>query len=198
MPIDHKEDQTVVHCTGDVLVLPFSPKQKPCKGVAWLLLQEREKGEIGRDQPEGQDDFMCVSGQPGVLIAADNYRSLDVIIDALKSLRNDLAMIEVEEHRKKGNVPRKIEMYQSEDNKMFVSGLDLKTVRTHEVKGKGTVRECVWPEDVKPFPITGKVVIIDGDLFEVISVETMGGIRRGKPIGILAKPFKQQIDEGLN
>lgn len=199
MPIEFKDGQTVVHCTGDVLVLPFSPKQKVCKGIAWLLLQERGGGEIGREPTSKEvDDKMCLGEQPGVFIVADNWRSLDVIIDALASLRNDLAMIDVEEQQAKGLVPRKIEMYQSDGNKTFVSGLNLTTVAKHEVKGKGTVHECVWPEDVEPFPIRGKVVVIDGDLMEVRSVETMGGIRRGKPIGILARPFKKQIDEGLH
>lgn len=198
MPVEFKDGQTVVHCTGDVLVLPFSPKQEPCKGTAWLLLQEREGGQIGREPKPGQaDDPMCLNEQPGVLIAASNYRSLDVIIDALKSLRNDLAAMEVVKHQANGDVPSKLEMYQSGDNKMFVSGLRLNTIETHEDNCRGLVRVCVWPEDVEPFPITGKVVIIDGDLMEVRSVEVMGKIKRGGRIGIIAKPFKKDVDEGL-
>lgn len=193
MPIKHDDDQVVVHCTGDILVLPFSPKQEPCNGVAWLLLQEREGGEIGRDQPEGQDSFMCINGQPGVLIAADDYRSLDVIIDALSCLRNELAMIEVEKKRRSGKVPRRVELYhgvpRNGDAPIFVSGLDLDTIETQEVKGRGTIHICIWPEDVEPFNINRKIVMLDGKLHEVCSVESMGGIRRGESFAITVRPF---------
>ena len=85
MPIDFHDEQAVVSCKGDVVVLQFGPSD----GVAWLLLQEREAGEVGRDGPDLEP--MCLREQPGVLVAADDPRSLDVIIDALVDLRVRLA-----------------------------------------------------------------------------------------------------------
>ena len=85
MPIDFDDGQAVVSCKGDVLVLSFGPVD----GVAWLLLQEREAGEVGREGPDLEP--MCLREQPGVLLAADDPRSLDVVIDALVDLRVRLA-----------------------------------------------------------------------------------------------------------
>lgn len=95
MPIEEKEGQTVVSLTGDILVLGFDPKQDVCNGIAWLLLQEREGGEIGRPVEKNQiDEKMCLSEQPGVLLGASNYRSLDIIIQTLSELRDSLKLIE--------------------------------------------------------------------------------------------------------
>ena len=96
MPIEKiKPDQTVIHCTGDIKVLGFNPKQKYCNGVAWCLFQEGSPGEIGREVPsEEYDAAMYLKNQPGVLIATNNYRSLDIIIETLTELRDDLKSIE--------------------------------------------------------------------------------------------------------
>jgi hypothetical protein len=95
MPIEFEDLQTTVSFKGDILVIGFSPKQDVCENVAWLLLQERSEGKIGRmPKPNEVDDKMCIGEQPGVLFAADNYRSLDVVIKALISLRDDLKSIE--------------------------------------------------------------------------------------------------------
>jgi hypothetical protein len=196
VPIEFKDGQVVVHCTGDIIVLPFSPKQEPCKGVAWLLLQERGGGKIGREpMPKEVDGEMCIQGQLGVLIAADNWRSIDVIIKALVSLKNDLAMIDGEEQEARGLVPRRIEMHQNEGQKTLASGLNLKTTKTYKVKGRGTIRVCVWPEDVEPFPLVGKIVVIDSGLYEVRGVE--GDVKCGKEFGVLARPFVKPVDEGV-
>jgi hypothetical protein len=95
MPIDFDEEQAIISLTGDILVLGFDPRQAPMNGVAWCLLQEREAGEIGRTvNPRMVDPKICLREQPGILIAAENYRSLDVIIEELISLRDALKEVE--------------------------------------------------------------------------------------------------------
>lgn len=86
MPIKFDEEQTVVSCTGDILVVSFGPDRE---GVGWFLLQEREDGEPGR--PGNMSDLVCLHEQPGVLIAAKDLRSLDAIIDVLVDLRTRVA-----------------------------------------------------------------------------------------------------------
>ena len=94
MPIVEHEGQTVVSFTGDILVLGFGPEQVPCDGTAWCLLQERQEGAIGRPvDPKEVDTEMCIQEQPGVLLAARDYRSLDILIDTLVNLRDSLKEI---------------------------------------------------------------------------------------------------------
>jgi hypothetical protein len=199
MPIRYNENQTVVHCTGDILVLPFSPRQEPCNGTAWLLLQEREQGKIGRKLPPSlENEEMCINGQPGVLIAADNFRSLDVVIEALTLLRNALAEEEIQVQRKEGLVPQNVELIGSDRySSSFVVGINFSTIETHNVKGRGKIHVCKWPNHIDPFPLNGRVVVLDGDLHEVRSVESLGPIKKGQKIGLITRPFKKPIDEGL-
>jgi hypothetical protein len=98
MTIKFEELQTKVSFNGDILILPFSPHQKACDGVAWLLLQERSPGEVGREPTDQEvDPEICLGEQPGVLLAAKDYRSLDVLIEALIGLRDDLKDMEIME-----------------------------------------------------------------------------------------------------
>jgi len=199
MPIEFKEGQAVIHCKGDILVIPFRPKQEALKEVAWCLLQEREEGEIGRRSTKKQvDNEMCLNEQPGVFIVADNYRSLDMIIEVLTSLRNDLALIEEKKKLQANNdIPQKVKFYNHNGGQTFASGLEFSTIGDYKVAGKGTVRVCRWPKDVKPFNIAGMVVKIDGDLYSVVEVECLGKIKPGDRIGIIAVPFKQRADYGI-
>jgi hypothetical protein len=86
MPIVFDEEQAVVSCRGDILVVSFGPDEN---GVGWLLLQEREDGEPGRRA--FLTEPFCLAEQPGVLIAAKDVRSLNAIIDVLVDLRARVA-----------------------------------------------------------------------------------------------------------
>jgi hypothetical protein len=188
MPIEFKEFQTVIHCRGDIAVLPFSPKTEACGGVAWLLLQERDKGKVGRPVPE--EGVICLPGQPGVLVAADDPQSLDVIIEALERLRDDLAELQAPDISMM--VPA-VQEYESSGGSLLVSGLRFSSTETLKVKGKGDVKVCRWPENFPAMAIAGKVVVIDGSLYEVLSVEFGGEIGPGKLIGLVVKPYKKQV-----
>lgn len=186
MPIEFKELQTVIHCRGDIAVLPFSPKTQACGGVAWLLLQEREKGEIGR--PCNENDTMCLPEQPGVLVAADDPKSLDVIIEALTSLRDDLAELQAEDISLMAPAVRE---YQEPNGPPFISGLRFSSTETLKVGGKD-VKVCRWPANFPSMSIAGKVVVIDGSLYEVISEEFGGETGPGKLVGLAVKPYRKE------
>ena len=82
--------QTRVSCQGDIAVQPFYPETSD--GVAWLLLCQGPAGEPGRDiNGEVDEGPRMLQDQPGVLIGAEDPRSLDVIIEALTELRRELA-----------------------------------------------------------------------------------------------------------
>lgn len=187
MPIEFKELQTVIHCRGDIAVLPFSPKIQVCGGVAWLLLQEREAGEIGRSC--NQKDTMCLPEQPGVLVAADDPASLDVIIEALTSLRDDLVELRAPDI---SIVMPAVQEFQDQDGPPFVSGLRFSSTDTLKIKGKGDVKVCRWPVNFPPMGLAGKVVVIDGSLYEVISEEFGGEVGPGKLVGLAVRPYKKE------
>jgi hypothetical protein len=70
---------------GDIAVIPFCPADD---GVAWLLLEEGPVGEPGRTINDEVDmKPRLLAEQPGVLIGADDPRSLETIINALGVLR---------------------------------------------------------------------------------------------------------------
>lgn len=78
--------QAKVSCMGDIAVMPFYPGD--CDGVAWLLLEEGPVGEPGRTINDEVDTGpRLLTEQPGVLIGAEDPRSLDAIINALSVLR---------------------------------------------------------------------------------------------------------------
>jgi hypothetical protein len=93
MPISYRKlhgfqrRATEVHCQGDIALYTFGPDENT-HGVAWLLLQEGLVGEPGRPVPAR--DALDLRDQEGVLIAADDVRSLDSIIEALTDLRDAL------------------------------------------------------------------------------------------------------------
>lgn len=100
MPIIYEEGQTAVEFTGDILVLSFSPEQAGLNNVAFMLLQERRQGKIGEiPEPKEVDDKMCLHEQPGVVLAADDYRSLDVVIKQMTLLRDQLKGVEDKKKR---------------------------------------------------------------------------------------------------
>lgn len=81
--------QTKVSCQGDIAVQPFYPETSD--GVAWLLLCQGPAGEPGRDiNGEVDEGPRLLAEQPGVLIGAEDPRSLDVIIEALAALKDRL------------------------------------------------------------------------------------------------------------
>ncbi len=91
MPIEFNDEQVVVSCKGDIMVLGFDPRQEACDGVAWLLFQEGEEGEPGRPVPDGViGSEVWIHKQKGVLVAAADPRSLTAIIDGLTILREQL------------------------------------------------------------------------------------------------------------
>lgn len=91
---EHVDPATVVQvkvsCQGDIAVQCFYPED--CDGVAWLLLSQGPKGEVGRDiNGEVDEGPRLLSEQPGVFIGAIDPESLTVIIEALETLRDKLA-----------------------------------------------------------------------------------------------------------
>lgn len=100
MPIIYEDGQTVVQFTGDILCLSFDPGQDRLKNVAFMLFQERRQGKIGEvPEPKEVDDKICMHERPGVVLAADDYRSLDVVIRQMLLLRNQLKNIEDKKKR---------------------------------------------------------------------------------------------------
>jgi hypothetical protein len=200
MPIEFHDEQAVVSCKGDIATLPFSPLQEACDGIAWLLLQEREEGDVGRSVPDG--DPLCLHEQPGVLIAANDPKSLDVIISALISLRNDLAI----HRRTKSWEPLKDESASVErrigDAPTFVPGLQFTSVETYTagpLYPKGArVAVTYWPKDFRPIGIRGKVVILDGTPHEVLAIDFNGGPESQRPIGLIVAPFEGPLEEGAD
>lgn len=89
MPIEIEGKQAVVSCRGDIAVSTFGPAEDT-NGVAWLAMEEGPQGEPGRplwtECPEKAEPRMLQDIE-GVLIAADDPRSLDVIIECLVDLR---------------------------------------------------------------------------------------------------------------
>jgi len=84
------EVQVKVSCQGDIAVQPFYPDENT-HGIAWLLLCQGPVGEPGRDiNGEVDEGDRMLQTQPGVLIGAEDPRSLDVIIEALTELRGKL------------------------------------------------------------------------------------------------------------
>lgn len=89
-PLEGEGLQTKVSCQGDIAVQPFYPDENT-HGVAWLLLCQGPAGEPGRDiNGEVDEGPRMLQDQPGVLIGAEDPRSLDVIIEALAELRRKL------------------------------------------------------------------------------------------------------------
>jgi hypothetical protein len=83
--------QTVVSLTGDVTVLAYSLTE--AHGVAWLVLEEGNPGEPGRDVDSEHPERMkprTPAEVPGVLIGTTDPRSLTVLIEALLELREQL------------------------------------------------------------------------------------------------------------
>lgn len=76
--------QAKVSCQGDIAVLPFFPDENT-HGIAWLLLQEGEGGEVGRPVPdEGPIDL---NEAKGVIIGFENPESINVFLEALSAMQ---------------------------------------------------------------------------------------------------------------
>lgn len=100
---EHVPPETVVQvkvsCQGDIAVQRFYPED--CDGVAWLLLSQGPKGEVGRDINGEVDEGPRLLGeQPGIFIGATDPESLTVIIEALETLRDKLAGMDETEQSK--------------------------------------------------------------------------------------------------
>lgn len=91
MPIEFDEKQTTISLRGDIAVMTFGPDTNT-HGIAWLVMEEGPPGEPGRETmgeecPEKMEPRMLQDIQ-GVLIGANDPRSLDVLIKSLSELRD--------------------------------------------------------------------------------------------------------------
>ena len=88
--IEFKHKRVVVSCQGDIWVAPFSCPETDDSphGTEWILLEQGEKGEIGRSNgtPQTRDLSTC----QGVLIGFIDPRSCDVFIEAFQEAAEEL------------------------------------------------------------------------------------------------------------
>jgi hypothetical protein len=76
MGIMYEPNRTVIRCGGDIGCDVFEPQEG---GPTWVRLWHGPEGEIGRTTPQGE---VSLATCDGVLVAAMDARSLDVISDA--------------------------------------------------------------------------------------------------------------------
>lgn len=102
--------QVKVSCQGDIAVLPFFPDNETY-GIAWLLLQEGEEGEVGRLVPdEGPIDL---EETKGVIIGFEDPESINVLLEALSAIQEKFGdgsrwrvLVDVIEERRRQDVER--------------------------------------------------------------------------------------------
>lgn len=88
---DQTKKRAVISCEGDVAVLHFSAPENDNGGLCgteWVLLQQWEKGEIGRSAlGRGPVDL---SKCEGILIGCTDPRSCDVVVAAFQAAAESL------------------------------------------------------------------------------------------------------------
>lgn len=86
MPIAFGPQRVLVSCIGDIEVLSFPPSGPD--NAAWVTLGEGELGEPGRRVTDLEPRLLAE--HEGVIIGFKDVRSIDTIMEALRTIRGQL------------------------------------------------------------------------------------------------------------